>query len=290
MVASLLYNAACILGESPLWDSDRNSFFWADIEGKSFYEYNRSTRKVKSWQLNDRVSLLTACTKDGLLLALQGGLAKFDLETGNLSRLSPVENELPGNRTNDGACDSKGRLWIGTMDVLCKENAGSLYCIDNSLVVSKKISNLTISNGITWSLDDKSLYHIDSPTYCVQSYLFDAETGNISGGETVIHVPEELGMPDGMTIDEEGMLWIAHWGGFGVYRWNPRNGRLLDKITVPVPNVTSCAFGGEQLDELFITTAREHLSEEELKKYPGSGSVFMAIPGVKGIAANKFTG
>jgi sugar lactone lactonase YvrE len=104
----------------------------------------------------------------------------------------------------------------------------------------------------------------------------------------VINIPEALGAPDGMTIDEEGMLWIAHWGGFGVYRWNPQNGELLTKIKIPVPNVSSCAFGGEDFDHLFITSARQDLSEQELRDYPASGDVFWVKLPVKGKPANKF--
>lgn len=239
--------------------------------------------------MDHRVSLLAEDRNDVLILALQGGITRLNLNTAEIGWLTGIEQDIPANRTNDGACDSEGRLWIGTMELNCKEGAGSLYCIDKA-IVTKKMDNLSIPNGLVWSHNDENLYHIDSPSFKVESYFFDAATGAIKKDKTIIEVPEEMGMPDGMTIDNDGMLWIAHWGGFGVSQWNPANGKLLNKVRVPAPNVTCCAFGGNNFDQLIITTARQHLTEEELNQYPGSGGVFIVQPGVTGRAANKFGG
>jgi sugar lactone lactonase YvrE len=132
------------------------------------------------------------------------------------------------------------------------------------------------------------MYYIDSVTKTVQCFLFDIHTGELQFEKIAIHIPD--GFPDGMCMDEEGMLWIAQWDAFGVYRWNPETGELLDKIDLPVPQVSSCVFGGENMDQLFITTAREKMDEEMLAKYPLSGSVFIAKPGVKGLRVHKFGG
>jgi sugar lactone lactonase YvrE len=284
----LLYKSNCILGEGPMWHSARKSFMWVDIEGKSIFEYNWQNKKANKWNVGHRVSLIIEDNNDTVVLALQYGLAEFNLETGELYWLTDLEKEIDSNRTNDGACDVQGRLWIGTMDVGCKQGKGSLYCIDKDLLPQKKLENLSISNGITWSLNNERMYHVDTATGIVSAYLFDASTGDIKFEKEAIRVPSELGAPDGMCIDEKGMLWIAHWDGFGVYRWNPHNGILLDKIELPVPQVTACTFGGEDLDHLFITTARENLSHQQLEKYPESGNVFIAKPGVKGFIRNKF--
>jgi sugar lactone lactonase YvrE len=136
---------------------------------------------------------------------------------------------------------------------------------------------------MAWSLDNKRLYYIDSPTRKVQSFIFDASSGNIQFEKDIIHIQKQNGDPDGMAIDDEGMLWIAHWGGFGVYRWNPATGEQIGFIELPVPNVSSCVFAGDSLDHLLITTARQDLSEDDLKKFPQSGDVFIAYPGVKGV-------
>jgi sugar lactone lactonase YvrE len=168
------------------------------------------------------------------------------------------------------------------------ENAGSLYIIDKNYSISRKVDQLTIPNGLVFSLDHRYMYHIDSTTRKVAAYQYDPVSGNIRWEKIAIQVPKENGAPDGMCIDEEGMLWIAQWGGFGVYRYNPLTGELLTKIDVPVPNVSSCVFGGKNFDQLYITTAREHLSEKDLLEYPDSGSVYFASPGVKGMAGNKW--
>jgi len=261
---------------------------WVDIEGRMLYEYEWKDKKINQWNVGHRVSLIIEESIDTVVLALQGGVAMFNLQTGTLNWLLDLEKEILNNRTNDGACDAHGRLWVGTMELNCKEGLGSLYCIDEALKVQKKLENLSVSNGIAWSLNNDRMYHIDTPTGVVSSYIFDVSTGEIKFEKKAIAVPAEMGLPDGMCMDEEGMLWIAHWDGFGVYRWNPHNGALLDKIDVPVPQVTACAFGGENLDHLFITTARQDLPQEQSEKHPESGNVFIAKPGIKGIARNKF--
>lgn len=287
MRASVLYPSQCILGEGPIWHTERKCCFWVDIERGILYEYNWVSKVTKTWRFDYKVTMVTQGTNNNLILGLNGGIARFDLKSERLEWLLDIETELKENRCNDGACDSQGRLWIGTMHMDFKQGAGSLYCIDKNLNILKKLDKVTISNGIVWSLDNKRLYYIDSPTQVVQSFIFKEETGEIFFEKNAIQIPVEMGTPDGMTIDQEGMLWIAHWGGFGIYRWNPLDGKFMDKIEIPVPNVTSCAFAGESLDHLIITTARGNLNEEELKKYPESGNIFWAKADVKGIASNK---
>lgn len=286
MKADVLYPSQCVLGESPLWHAARKCCFWVDIENGVLYEYNWTQQTTRNWKFNYRLTLVLQGKDDQLTLALDAKIASFDLETEKLKWLVDIETDSE-IRCNDGAPDTLGRLWVGTMHLEHKNEAGALYCIDPDLKVHKKLNNSTISNGIAWSLDNKRLYYIDSPTQAVQSFIFEEKTGKIIFEKNVISIPNEMGSPDGMSIDEEGMLWIAHWGGFGLYRWNPRNGKLISKIEVPVPQVSSCAFVGENLDYLLITTARENMKEEELKKYPESGDVFLAKTAVKGVLSNK---
>jgi sugar lactone lactonase YvrE len=288
MTASLLYKCDCTLGEGAFWHEARQSFFWVDIEGMRLHEYVIGNQKVNFWQFANRPSMIALNRQGEMILVLQGGVARFDLRTGNLVSLAEIEKENPNMRTNDGGIDAEGRLWIGTMHVDHNAGAGGLYCVENDFLPVKKIENLTIPNGLTWSLDGKTMYHIDSPTKKVQAYYFNSATGEIIFERTAITIPEGDGFPDGMCIDKEGMLWIAHWDGFGVCRWNPENGKLLNKIEVPVPQVSSCAFGGANFDQLFITTARENFTPSLLEKYPDSGSVYVASPGVKGVKKNLF--
>lgn len=287
MTASLLYPSQCMLGEGPIWHEERKCFFWVDIINGILYEYKWVNKEIKTWQFDYKLSPVIQGKDNELLIGLNTSIARFNLESGALKMLVDLEPGVTGNRCNDGSCDSNGRLWVGTMNMNFKADAGTLYCIDQDLVVHKKLSKVTISNGLVWSLNNTRFYYIDSPTQKVQSYIFDQQSGEIIFEKDVIQIPVEMGTPDGMTIDKEGMLWIAHWGGFGVYRWNPLDGKLIGKIELPVPNVSSCTFGGQNLDHLVITTARENMDEETLKKYPHSGDVFVARPGVRGVKSNK---
>jgi sugar lactone lactonase YvrE len=289
MNATLLYPAQCFLGEGPFWHAGRKSCFWVDIENRQLFEYpwqapSEGAATVR--QFDRRVSLILPDKQDRLLLGMQGGLAAFDPGTGDLQWLLDIEKDLSRHRCNDGGIDCEGRLWVGTLQLDFDEGAGSLYCIDQDKVLRKKLGSVTISNGMVWSLDNKRLYYIDSPRRTVQTFFFDSTTGNIQFEKVAVRIPADMGTPDGMTIDEEGMLWVAHWGGFGVYRWNPLTGELLDSVKLPVPNVSCCAFAGKELDHLIITTARQDLSEEELVRYPQSGDVFVAKMAVRGIAGN----
>ena len=284
---TVAHPAANILGEGPIWHPERKSIFWVDILEKLLFEMNHKTQAVKSWQMPERIGTVAVETYATVIVALQGGIFRFHLENEILELLVELEKESLENRPNDGKCDVNGRLWQGTMDLGCAENAGSLYCFDGKNLV-KKLPNLSISNGMAWSLDNQRFYFIDSPLYRIDAYFFDEKTGEITFEKTAVTVPETMGLPDGMTIDTEGMLWVAHWGGFAVRRWNPETGELMETIEMPVPQVTSCAFGGEDLDELFITTARTGMPAEDLAKYPESGHLFKVKTTTKGIETYKF--
>jgi sugar lactone lactonase YvrE len=286
MKAELLYPAHCLLGEGPLWHTERNSCFWVDIERGMLFEYHWLSKETKTCKFDGRLTMVCPGKANYLILGLNAGIARFDLTTEKLEWLLDIESEITNNRCNDAKCDSKGRLWLGTMDMDFKPGAASLYCIDKNLSIEKKLSNLTISNGMAWTSDNTRMYFIDSPTQIIKSYIFDANSGAILFEKNAVLIPKEMGTPDGMCIDSEGMLWVAHWGGFGVYRWNPANGDLLEKIEIPVPHVTSCAFVGENLDHLIITTAKGDLNEDELKKYPESGNVFILKMKVRGTEPN----
>ncbi|MDA1122025.1 MAG: SMP-30/gluconolactonase/LRE family protein [Bacteroidetes bacterium] len=282
MKSSLLYDCKSELTEGPIWHAAWNSFLWVDIEGGYLYRYNLEDKRVTSWDFPHRLTLVVETSSDKLLLALDAKLALFDPIMESLEWLVDL---YPGNtslRCNDGACDPQGRLWVGTMSLQMTQGVAALFRLDKDLVPKEMVSNVTISNGLSWSLDGKIMYYIDSPTQKVQAFHFDSQTGNIRFKKDVILVPEKFGTPDGMCMDENGMLWIGHYGGSGIFCWNPETGKLVDKIEVPAPHVTSCAFGGPQGNQLLITTARENMSDEKLEEYPLSGSVFIAEMPVTG--------
>ncbi|HVZ57628.1 MAG TPA: SMP-30/gluconolactonase/LRE family protein [Chitinophagaceae bacterium] len=282
MQADLFYRSTCILAEGPCWHSRRRSLWWTDIEGKSLYEFPWPDGPVRPRPVPRRVSLLVAAADGRLLLGMQGGLALYDPDTEAQTFLCALEPGQPAQRTNDGGCDGTGRIWVGTMDRGCRPGAGSLYAVGADLIPRPVLRGLTIPNGIAWSADQARMYFIDTPTRCVRSYRYDPADGSLADEQVAVRIDPALGAPDGMCLDEEGMLWIALWGGSAVGRFHPQSGTLLDRIHLPVPHVSSCAFAGDDLDQLVITTAREHLDAAALRRYPLSGSLFTARPGVRG--------
>lgn len=284
MEIKTLYAAQCVLGESPYWHAGRESYFWVDIGQGIVHELNRETGEHNEWNVGNNVSLIVGNKDCRLVLAMQNGIQLFNPENGSLELLVHAEATKPENRYNDGACDSRGRLWVSTMHVDAKPGEGSLYCIDTDLKVSKAINSLAIPNGIVWSTDNERMYFVDTVNREIRCYLFNKQSGEIYFENIAITIPEEMGLPDGMAIDTNGNLWIALFGGGAVTQWEPSTGKLLQRIELPVPNVTNCTFAGEQLDELIVTTARKDMDENQLEEYFESGDVFIISGiGVKGV-------
>lgn len=278
----LVLDAKATLGEGPHWEEREQLLYWVDIIEKRLHVYNHITSDTHFYQFNHYIGAAVPGQLGNFIVALQNGIYTFDLESEELSLITDPEVNLPSNRFNDGKCDSKGRFYVGTMDVDAKPGCGAFYRLDRNGEIKKLLSNVSISNGLAFSPDEAFLYHIDTSTGEMSIYNYDEQSGDISFKEVGITIPKEMGSPDGMTIDREGMVWIAHWGGGCVTRWNPHTGKQLDEIIVPAKNVTSCTFGGEHLDELYITTARIGLTDEELALYPLSGGVFKVKLGISG--------
>lgn len=284
--AQVVYNATATIGEGSIWHPERKSLFWVDIEGKTLFEYLPDSSKCRSWIFDRMVSTVVPESDSTVVVSLQNEIVRINVNTGEQEHVAPVDDQDGALRCNDGKCDSQGRFWIGTMCMSAPAETAQLFLLDDSCRMVSKIEKVTISNGLVWSADNQWMYYIDTPTKKIVRYRYDAVTGNIVYDGVAVTIPENCGSPDGMTIDENGNLWVAHWGGFGVYCWNPHTGELLNRIQVEAPHVASCAFGGDNLDTLYITTARAGLSKEDLEKFPESGSLFVYKPGVKGVKTN----
>jgi sugar lactone lactonase YvrE len=228
----------------------------------------------------------------GCLLALENGFAAFDPDTGELDFLVDPEADLPDNRFNDGKCDPAGRFWAGTMSLSHKPRplTGSLYSLDAEGRVQTHLTGIGVSNGIVWTSDASTMYYIDTVTRCVDAFDFDNQKGEISNRRSIVNVPDELGSPDGMAIDAEDKIWVAFYGGWCVARFDPATGKMVAQIKMPVSNVTACAFGGPDLDLLYITTARQGLDEAALAEQPQAGDLFAAQPGVPGVETPMYAG
>lgn len=286
--AKLLLDAKAQLGEGSFWHPTEKKLYWIDIEKGELHIYDPATTKDIHFDVGTRVGTVVPVKSGGALVALQNGIHFIDTQTGKLTFLNnPLGNNI---RFNDGKCDPAGRFWVGSMGLDFKQGAASLYRFDTDKTIHSIVNNITCSNGIVWSADKKTMYYIDTPTGNVDAFDYDEATGNISNRRVAVKVPEGNGYPDGMAIDSEDKLWVALWGGKGVAKFDPVTGKMLEKINVPAPHTTSCAFGGKDLKTLYITTARDGLNEAQLKEFPLSGGLFTIELDVKGVPANFYSG
>lgn len=283
-----------LLGEGPVWDAKQEIIYWIDILNGHLHSYQPKNKIQKTIPLNQLIGSYALSSNGKIIAALKEGIYWVDKQTGDKELIIQPETELPNNRFNDGKCDPAGRFWAGTMSLTEDKEAGSVYVVEknkNTKIVSSKkvISNVTISNGMAWSKDVGTFYYIDTPSSEVVAYDYDLNTGQIKNKRVVITIPVSEGLPDGMTIDTEGMLWVAHWGGWQVTRWNPYTGEQLYAIPLPAAKITSCTFGGPHLSDLYISSAKVGLSSQELLEQPLAGSLFV-VPncGYQGFAAYEF--
>jgi len=289
MKAELFYKSTDILGEGVMWHPSRKCFFWVDIIGRTLNEIDLNGVKSVSYRMPSMVSTVVPDKDGNVILALSDRIVRFDIGRKILTDLVPLESNNNRNRSNDGKCDAVGRFWIGTMSLDGEKGAGRLYTFGKGEPLRIKLDNQSIPNGIVWNKDNTLMYYIDTIDSCVKEYAYNIESGAIKFQRIAIEVSEEMGSPDGMTIDERDMLWIALWGGGAVGCWNPVNGELIEKIDIPSPYVTSCAFGGDDYKILIITTARYNMTAEELSRYPLSGSLFVCRNLSKGRYINSFS-
>lgn len=280
--ANIISNITCTLGEGPIWHPLEKVYYWVDIIGQQLYRYDPASHSELSFQMGSMIGTAVPVCGGGVLVALETGVFYFN-GTENMTKLADYPDDAaPNTRFNDGKCDPAGRLWVGTMEKEAKPHQGKLYRLDD-LVLTPVLDNVTISNGLAWSIDKKTMYYIDTFEQTIYAFDYNNKNGEISGRKAIVEIPLSMGSPDGMTIDSEGKLWVALWGGYSVVRFDPETGRQMDKIEIPAPNVTSCTFGGHDLHELFCTTAREGLEKEKLKQYPHSGKPFSMKSPYKGI-------
>ncbi len=282
------YEIESLLGEGAFWNYKTKELYWIDIEGKQLHIYNPETKQNKSFTTPSRIGTVVPHNETEAIVALEDGIYNLDLNTGVTNILSDVEHSVTENRFNDGKCDPSGNLWVGSMHYAQTAPKANLYKIDAKGNSEKMLDNITISNGIVWTSDAKTMYYIDTPTGNIRAFDFDKNDNTISNERVAVKVPTTLGYPDGMAIDEENMLWVGLWNGNAVVRFNPITGEVISKIEVPAHNVTSCAFGGDNLDVLYITTASIDMTDEEKKQYPLAGSLFKVKPGVKGVKSTFF--
>jgi len=275
------------LGEGPRWDAATATLLWVDIPGKSVHRYDPATGEDAVRQVADVVSLALPRRRGGVVVGLPDGLHLLDGEPATL--LAGIETERSDTRTNDGACDAAGRLWVGTMPFDERSPVAGLYRVDPDCSVTTILTGTTISNGLGWSPSGTSFYFIDSPTCRVDVFDFDLVTGTLENRRPLAAVEAEDAVPDGLNVDAEGCVWVALHGGWGLNRYSPE-GELVAEVRLPVAKITSCCFGGPELRDLYVTTRREGLSDADVAEQPLAGSLLRLDVGVTGLPTHAFAG
>lgn len=275
------------LGEGPIWHPLEKCLYWLDILEKKIQRYDPHRDEYQVFKVGQKVSALGLRGTDSFITAGENGFAFWYRHWGTFRFISNPEQGKTEARFNDGKVDRDGRFWAGTMTA---EGASSkLYKLDENLAVAPMIENVTISNGIGWSPDDRIMYYADTRRFTIYAYDFDHEHGEISNKREFVRFNGENGVPDGLTVDGEGYVWCALWDGWRVERYSPA-GECVESVEVPVAQPSSCTFGGDDFGTLYITSAREGMSKTHLGEQPQAGNLFACQPGVRGLPEPKFAG
>lgn len=278
------------LGEAPMWCTRNDVLYWIDTIGKKIFRFDPARDSVAERNLSYRPSALAPRPDGTLLLAFKKGIALYDFESDSVQSLDIGDISYAETVLNDGACDRRGRFWIGSRDKQVSRPVGALYRIDGELNVATVLDGIVLSNGIAWSPDDRIMYHTDSfPDGRVDAYDFDIDSGSISNRRTLLDYHGVHGHPDGCTVDADGGLWVAEVESSRVVRYSP-SGEIDRIIETPVSKPTSVMFGGRDLATLFITSMRYGLSERQFADEPLAGTVMMLAAGVKGMPEHFFSG
>ena len=274
-------------GEGPIFWNEH--LLYVDIEGHALIRLNPKNGEEQVWEIGERIGTVVPRQSGGFVCAGDSGIYSFDPETGEKKSMAdPESDKRPDNRFNDGKCDPSGRFWAGTISTVKKTGDANLYMLDVNGDLSLKVPGVTNSNGICWNAKADRMYYIDTPTKEIWAFPFNNQLSEL-GEKQVVFNTEDAGLdgsPDGMTMDADGMLWVAMCHGGAVLRIDPHNGSLLQKIDFPCVETTACAFGGDKLERLFVTTGIHKSIEEE-----NAGRVFVVDGlGVVGTKAFSFAG
>ena len=280
-------NVRAILGEGPVWVARETALYWLDINGQNVFRLG-DDGQLADWPTPMRVGSIVPRKSGGFIAGTSDGIAIIDPNIDRFEIVADPENQLAGNRFNDGKVDRRGRFWAGTMDDRERAASGTLYCIDSDLRWNAVDTGYKVTNGPAFSPSGDVMYHNDSGRQV--TYAFDMDSDGNPGNRRVFRQfgPGD-GYPDGMTVDSEGCLWIAFWDGWCVRRYSP-DGAWIETVRVPVQRPTSCAFGGRDFDRLYISSASRDLDEQALTMQPNAGGLFMVVPGVRGLAEVPFAG
>jgi len=276
------------LGESPAWCARTQRLWWVDVRGPAVLCLDPATGEARQWAMPEVTGGLVLDAHAMPVVALASGLHRFDPQTGALTPYVAPESRDLGNRLNDTKCDRRGRMWTGSMRDFGLAVTGSLYRVEQGRV-ARMLGDIAIPNGPCWSPDGRTFYFADTPRGRIQAFDFDPATGDLGAPRTFVDKGVIPGGPDGATVDADGFVWSARYGGGGLARIDP-DGNVERFLTLPVSQVSSCAFGGAGLDVLYVTTSRQKMSADAIAREPLAGKLLVLDPGVKGLAETPFAG
>jgi sugar lactone lactonase YvrE len=285
----LLLDAKADLGEGPLWSARDQAIYWTDIKVAKLNRYQLADGATQSWDIPDMIGwAIERREKPGFIAGLAHAIAEVSLEPFTVTHRCAIEADKQANRLNDAKADPEGRIWFGTMHNPEQEKSGAFYRLDPDFSLHEVDRGYIVANGPTFSPDGAIVYHTDSFTR--EIYRFDVRPdGSVANKRLFARFTEDEGYPDGMTTDRDGCLWVAHWAGWRITRFRP-DGTRDRVIAMPVSQVTSCTFGGDRLDRMFVTSARIGLTEAQLAKEPLAGGLFEIDPGTTGLPTRQFAG
>jgi D-xylonolactonase len=275
-----------VLGEGPVWVTRESALYWLDIKGRKIFRLDNDGR-LTEWPTPLRIGSLAPRKSGGFIAGTEDGIAIVDPAADRFEIIATPEEQLPDNRFNDGKVDRRGRFWAGTMDDSERAATGTLYCVTPAGWEAID-SQYKVTNGPAFSPSGEIMYHSDSARQVTYAFDLDAD-GQVANRRTFLQFGPGDGYPDGMTVDDEGCLWIAFWEGWCVRRFSPA-GEWIETVKMPVQRPTSCAFGGPDLDRLYVTSARIDLDESALAMQPNAGGLFMMVPGARGLADVPYDG
>jgi sugar lactone lactonase YvrE len=282
-------DAKAAIGENPVWSIEERVLYWLDTTQRAIHRFDPQSGVNQTWRMPDLVCSFALREDRGLIVALGAGVYLVDLETMSLDAIAGEVTDKTQTRLNDGRCDRAGRFWVGGMDLEKHRRIASLYRVDPDHSIHKVVDELIVSNGLAWSPDSRTMYHSDSRQNVIWAYNYDLKTGIPSNRRVFATTNPEEGLPDGAAVDAEGFYWSAGVRGGRVTRYAP-DGSVDTVIKLPISLPSMCAFGGDNLDILYVTSAREFLSESKLSEEPLAGGVFAIDVGVRGLPEPRFRG
>jgi sugar lactone lactonase YvrE len=285
----LVQREEALVGEGPVWVAAERALWWLDIKGQRLFRFDPSSGAARSWAMPERIGAAIPDGDGGFVLLGKTGVWRSRVPFEQFAKASSPDSDRPGNRFNDAKCDPAGRLWGGSMDDDERAASGRLYRFDRLDAPVRVKDGVNLSNGLGWSPDGRLMYFVETLRRVIWAHDYDVASGEARNARVLVEIPAADGFADGMCVDADGCIWLAHWGGARVTRFTPA-GRVDRVVQLPVPQVASCAFGGAGLDTLYITTAAVGLDAAALKAAPLSGSLFAFRPGVTGLPVASFRG